>query len=118
MKMLNPTVIEEKFPKFAAQLKERHSPEDWKKVLHKTAEMMLALGNGDANKPADFNNVSCPVLITVGSADNMVSIEESQRIAQAIPKSTFEVFEGFKHPIEQVDVVVLAERISAFLNDR
>ncbi len=114
VKMLNPAVIEEKVPKFATQLKERHAPEDWKDVLHKTAEMMLALGNGDAHKPADFNNVSCPVLITVGSADNMVSMEESQQIAQAIPHSSFEVFEGFKHPIEQVDVVVLGERVKLY----
>jgi pimeloyl-ACP methyl ester carboxylesterase len=115
IKMLNPDVIEEKVPQFAAQLKERHAPLDWKEVLYKTAAMMLALGNGEAHKPIDFKTVGCPVLITVGNADNMVSIQESQQIAQAIPKSTFEVFEGFKHPIEQVNVQVLGERVKLFL---
>ena len=118
VKMLNPDVIAEKVPKFAEQLRQRHAPQDWKQVLSKTAEMMLALGNGKALQPIDFRKVNCPVLITVGSSDNMVSVEESQEIASAISNSAFEVFEGFKHPIEQVDVGMLAERIEAFMKSK
>ncbi len=117
VKMLNPDVIVEKVPKFAEQLKERHTPEDWKHVLRKTADMMLALGNGEALRPAAFNKVNCPVHITVGGADNMVSIEESKNVADSIPNSAFEVFEGFKHPIEQVDVGMLRNKIVDFFKN-
>ncbi len=117
VKMLNPDVIVEKVPKFAEQLKERHAPGDWKQVLHKTADMMVALGNGDALNPADFSKVNCPVLITVGDTDNMVSVEESQQIANVIPNSKFDIFEGFKHPIEQVDVGMLRNKIVDFFKN-
>src|SRR5687768_12780708 len=57
VKMLNPEVIEEKIPKFANTLKERHHPEDWKKVMHHTASMMLDLGNGASMNKVDFEKV-------------------------------------------------------------
>ncbi len=113
--MLNPDVIEEKVPQFATQLKERHAPLDWKMVLSKTAGMMQALGNGVALQPKDFSRVGCPVLLTAGSADNMVTQEETKQVADSIPKSTFEIFDGFKHPIEKVELGVLAERVVQFM---
>lgn len=54
IKMLNPENIELKVPQFAAELKRRHYPEDWKIVMKKTAGMMHALGNGQAMKLSDF----------------------------------------------------------------
>jgi len=114
VKMLNPNLMEEKVPAFAAILKERHAPLDWKLHLNKTAEMMLALGNGLGLSTEDFGTISNEVLITVGSKDRMVSQEESEIVANVLPNGDFEVLEGFKHPIEQVDLKVLSEKIKSF----
>lgn len=102
IKMLNPEVIEEKVPRFAQMLKDRHAPEDWKKNMRYTADMMLALGNGDAMNESDFGKIITPVTICVGSEDNMVSQQESQWAANLIPSAEYQLIEGFKHPIESV----------------
>jgi esterase/lipase len=111
VKFLNPTKIEEKVPKFAEMLKKRHQPNDWKEVLQKTADMMLRLGNGEALKKPDFEKVDLPVKIMVGSADTMVSIEESKQVAGWIPGSEFEVLEAVEHPVEKVSLKILSEKI-------
>ena len=39
-KMLRPETIEQKVPAFAQSLAQRHGQDDWKSVLHRTAEML------------------------------------------------------------------------------
>lgn len=111
VKMLNPAVIEEKVPAFAKALEERHAPQDWKLHLNKTADMMLALGNGAALTETDFAKVQQQVIVTVGSKDRMVSTEETEAIANVLPNGQFELLEGIPHPIEKVDTAFLAEKI-------
>jgi hypothetical protein len=48
------------------------------------------------------------VRIGLGEADNMVTSEESKAVAGWLPKGTFEVLPGVKHPFEQVDAKQLA----------
>lgn len=107
-KMLNPDKIEAKIPKFAAALAKTHEPADWKKVMHLTVDMMQGLGNGLALSRGDLNSIQHPVSINVGSLDNMVTQEESKQAAQDLPNAEFSVLEGVKHPIQQVDMNMLA----------
>ncbi len=115
VKMLNPEKIEEKVPKFAAMLKQRHEPLDWKKLLRKTANMMTNLGNGDAWKSETFKLIKKRVLITVGELDNMVTMEESRIIADNLPYGDLMMIQNFPHPIEKVNKEMLAQMISKFL---
>ena len=115
VKMLNPEKIQEKVPHFAKLLKERHAPEDWKKILLKTADMMLALGNGKAFTNDDFSAISCEALIAVGDADKMVSIQETENAANLIPHAKLSILNGVEHPIEKVDKQLLAQIIIDFI---
>jgi pimeloyl-ACP methyl ester carboxylesterase len=108
---LNPDLIEQKIPKFAKALEERHAPEDWKKNMLAVCELMHAMGNGMALKPLDFASIDNQVLITVGGKDKMVTEEESRMIAEALPNGDFLMFENFEHPIEGIDVELLIEEI-------
>ncbi|MDF1868284.1 MAG: alpha/beta hydrolase [Saprospiraceae bacterium] len=114
VKMLNPEKIEEKVPKFADMLQKRHKPLDWKEVLQNTAQMMLDLGNGKALKLEDFDCISHEVLIGLGSKDNMVTLEESQLITDQLSNGKLKTFEGFPHPVEQVDFQKLSDQIERF----
>ena len=114
-KMLVPGVIEQKVPKFATALQQRHSPQDWKKIMTLTAQMMLELGDGLALSTVDFQEIENRTLICVGSEDNMVTIEESENVAGQLPNGNFKMVEGFKHPIEAVDKEVLAGLIREFM---
>jgi pimeloyl-ACP methyl ester carboxylesterase len=114
IKMLNPDVIEEKVPKFAQALKNRHYPEDWKKVMMKTANFLESLGNNSQLDTESLKNICSEVLVCLGSEDNMVTHEESIEIAELLPKGNFMTIDGFKHPLESVNKIKLAEIIKAF----
>lgn len=108
VRMMNPDIIEQKIPAFAASLQERHQPADWKKVMTHTAEMMTELGAGKAMTAADFMSIENEVLVCIGTHDHMVSIEESEITAMQLKNGHLKIIEGFKHPLEAVDKNVLA----------
>lgn len=115
VKMLDANKIEEKVPKFAEQLKSLHAPLDWREVLRGTADMMIDLGNGKGLTDEEISSVRVPVLIGIGEQDQMVSIEESKRVADMLPFGKLMVFENFLHPIEKVDNLVLRGVITSGL---
>ena len=112
---LQPDIIEQKVPRFAAHLKALHAPLDWKVVVQQTAQMMQALGNGQAITPDDFAAIERPVCICLGTEDQMVTIGESQRVVELIPQGSFQAIADCPHPIEQVDIGVLHQLIIGYL---
>lgn len=113
-KKLYPDKIEEKVPAFASILAKTHGNERWKSVVSRTADMMLGLGHGGAIKAVQFEAIQSTTLITVGSNDQMVSIQESEHITQLIPECDFQVMEGFGHTLREVNF----ESLSNILIDR
>jgi pimeloyl-ACP methyl ester carboxylesterase len=115
VRMMNPEVIEQKIPAFAASLAARHQPADWKKIMRLTAEMMTELGAGLAMTAADFAAIENEVLVCIGTDDHMVSIGESEMTASQLQHGQLKIIEGFKHPLESVDKNRLASICSEFL---
>lgn len=101
VKMLNPEVIEEKVPKFASHLNKVHAPVDWKEVMSKTAQMMLDLGDHPPLHADTLSQIPHEVTIGIGTEDNMVSIEESEKAAASLQNGKLDPLEGFLHPIER-----------------
>lgn len=114
--LLNADKIEEKLPAFATLLKERHLPEDWKKVLSRTAEMMLGLGADPALSSADFKQIKSKVVIAVGDKDNMVSTNEGKHVSELIPNAEFRLIKDAVHPIEKLPVELLRNEIVSFFS--
>jgi len=106
VQLLNAEVIEKKVPRFASILKERHAPQDWKKVLAFTSEMMLNLG---ANPPSSkrWKSIKTPIAICLADDDHMVTEEESREVQNLTPGATFTQIKNSKHPIEQVNLIEL-----------
>lgn len=115
VRMMNPDVIEQKIPAFAATLLARHQPEDWKRIMRLTGEMMTALGDGVAMTPEEFNSIDHDVLVCIGTDDHMVTREETAETASYLKHGTLKIIEGFKHPLEAVDKDLLAEICVEFL---
>ena len=115
-KLLNPEIISEKIPKFAEQLSERHSPEDWRIVLNKTAEMMIGLGKNNLLKDEDFLQIENEILLSVGDRDNMVSIEETVDVYRKLKKGSLLILPDTHHPIEKINVYRLANEVKLFFN--
>lgn len=115
IRLFDPEVVEQKVPKFAELLKTRHFPMDWKEIMKKTALMMSELGNGSAMKADDFRKIENSVLISLGSEDNMVTQAESLEVVSFLKNGSFQLINGFKHPIESVNVEILAQKITEYL---
>ena len=116
VQMLNPEKIEEKIPAFAQALMERHAPDDWKQVLEKTREMMIALGNDNTLKPEDYSSITTPALILIGDHDKMVTLEETIAVYRSLPNGQMGILPNTQHPIEQVDTNLLSFMIKRFLD--
>lgn len=115
IKMLNPKKIEEKVPAFAKRLHELHQPNDWKEVMHKTAEMMLVLSGEKRLTNEDLQQIPHEVFIGIGALDTMVTIEESENAATQLPNGTLKIIADVKHPIEKVAPEILAKMLRKFI---
>lgn len=108
---LVPELMQTKVAVFAKGLEETHAPADWKVVVTKTADMMRALGDRPELSETDLKRIQIPVRLLLGSEDHMVTKEETEHVKTLLPNATFQIVEGWKHPIERVGVEQLAELI-------
>jgi pimeloyl-ACP methyl ester carboxylesterase len=115
VKMLEPEIIVQKVPAFAAQLENRHAPQDWKAVMKETARMMLAMGKDNPLKPEDYGAVSTPCLLLLGDRDKMVTLDETVYIYKQLPNAQLGVLPATGHPLEQVNLKQLVFQVKAFL---
>lgn len=115
VQMLNPDKIEVKLPAYAGTLMQRHEPQDWKQVLHKTAEMMLAMGAHNPLSMDDYALIDKPCLILMGDRDKMVTLDETLQVYKAVPGAQLGILPGVPHPIEQVDAGMLSFFIDRFM---
>lgn len=115
-RMLNAEKIEEKLPAFAQALAERHRPQDWKFVLHKTVQLLLQIGTDNPLKLPDYNSIQLPVKLMLGDRDKMVSLDETIQVYQALPNAQLCILPSTAHPIEAVDTGRLAYAIRDFMN--
>ncbi|MBI1225833.1 MAG: alpha/beta fold hydrolase [Bacteroidetes bacterium] len=114
-KMLDPEKIEAKVPAFAAQLHERHAPNNWKELLSRTAGMMLELGQRPLLTTDILSKIIHPCLICLGDSDQMVSFEETNQASTALPNGQLKILEKTPHPFEKVNTTVFASILASFL---
>ena len=106
---LNPAILEEKVPQFANLLKQTHGEENWTAVLKNTGDLMMSLGAAPSFIEEDLSNITCLVQINIGAEDDMVSIEESEVVANALPNASFKVIAEAPHPIDQLNEAQMKE---------
>lgn len=111
IRQLQPDIIEEKVPKFAAYQGLLHSPLDWKDVMKGTSTMMSELGNQPSLNTTILSQLTLPTLCCLGSEDAMVSVEETQWAVEHLVNAEIRILPGMQHPIEKVSMGELADEI-------
>lgn len=107
VKKVNPEKIQEKIPAFARILEHRHAPNDWKELLHKTADLMTGLGKNPLLGKEALQRIDHEVLILLGDHDDMADLSFSKNVAELLPNGDFKVLENTHHPIERTDLGLL-----------
>lgn len=110
-RMFDPEKIELKAPQMAENLAKTHGDGQWKDLCRRTADFLLALGDGHGVPDHAFAHIHCPVVIGWGDADQVVTQEESMRVASVIPAGRLEILAGGKHLLEQTS----PEQLAAFI---
>jgi pimeloyl-ACP methyl ester carboxylesterase len=113
--MLNGNTIKEKVPAFAAQLQQRHAPNDWLELLSKTGELLTDLGKRNALTLEDYATITTPCLLLLGDRDKMVTLEETMAVYKQLPNAQCGVLPGTPHAFEQVNMTFLAQLITQFI---
>ena len=111
IKMLEVKTIIDKVPKFAEALKIRHG-NNWELLLQKTAMMMVDLGNTNALSIEDISYIENQVTIGLADKDTMVSLTETTTVYKQLKNSAMFMLPNTKHPIETVDISLLAKIIN------
>jgi pimeloyl-ACP methyl ester carboxylesterase len=115
-KLLNPQLIEEKVPQFASHLESIHG-EKWTDVLLKTAKMLQNMGSNPPLDEKDFQQINCPVLISLGDKDATANLEDSARCFGLMQQASFSVLPNTPHPLEKTDCNRLVEIAATFFED-
>ncbi|KAB2814000.1 alpha/beta fold hydrolase [Phaeocystidibacter luteus] len=102
MRYLDPALLEEKVPKYAAHLQSLHGGA-WKDVLSATSQLMTTLGANPLLNEHNLQFIQHPVVITRGSEDKMVSREESESVSLSLVDARYEEIEGWEHPLEKLE---------------
>jgi pimeloyl-ACP methyl ester carboxylesterase len=103
VKKLDPEKILDKVPAFAESLMRRHSPNDWKKVVKKTADLMLTLGSHPILTDNVLRQIEASVVVCLGDKDDLTSADFSRSVSKTLPHGKFILLENAPHPIEKVD---------------
>ena len=106
--------IQTKVPHFAEELQRRHG-ERWKQVLLSTAHMMQNLQKLDGLSHEDLAEVNCPVIISRGSEDMMVTLKESERASQHLFAGRYVEIEGAKHELSSVSPESITQELKNFI---
>jgi len=116
--MLQPEVMEQKVPVFAQALQVRHAPLDWKEVAAGTAALMKQLGNNPPLTDEALSTLRLPVELLLGAKDAMVTLDETLGACKAIPGATLGILPATPHPLEKVDVELLALMLRKFIEEK
>lgn len=111
IKKLNPEKILAKIPAFARILEHRHSPNDWKELIKKTAEMMFDLGNKPLLTKEIISTINHKSKVLLGDHDDMADRSYSEKIAGWLPNGVFHLLENTTHPIEKIELEMLVDFI-------
>lgn len=106
---LDPVVIAGKVPRFAAALAARHEDAGgWETVVVRTAALLRDNGDAPLLSTEVLERIGIPVTVAVGTRDETVTVDETQRAADVMRLGRCVVLPDVAHPIERVppDAVV------------
>lgn len=115
VKMLDPVMIKEKVPKFAAYLSELHGADNWEKLCRDIAGLLSDLGDQPLLGNQEFAAINARIQLMVGDKDNMVSIEETLAASRQMGQANFAVLPDTVHPFEKINKELLLRLMQDFL---
>jgi pimeloyl-ACP methyl ester carboxylesterase len=86
------------------------------RLLDATAQLMQLIGERDTLTASELASLNPPVLLLRGSLDKLVTAAETAAMAEQMPRAVFEELGGQPHQLEQVDLILLTDRVRGYFS--
>jgi|WetSurMetagenome_2_1015567.scaffolds.fasta_scaffold72720_2 2-succinyl-6-hydroxy-2,4-cyclohexadiene-1-carboxylate synthase len=115
---LDPDAAAAKVPDWTAALARDHlpgnGPDGWRDLMLAARPLIRSLA-GDGIGADGLGTLACPVLVTRCADDELVTHEEVERLAAAIPGGRSHTFGAGKHPLQSVPKQPFVDATTQFL---
>lgn len=103
----------EKLQPLASKMELMHG-NNWADLIASTASVLHSIGRNPLGL-SDMASISIPLRMLVGSADQMVSVDETSKFALSARSGSYRVLPEQGHLLHRMDAELLAKEISDFL---
>ncbi len=110
---LDPDEMAKKVPTYADQLAQDHGARHWRILVRQAADLTSTLVTKGITE-SDIKRVQTPTLISVGDRDELVPLNEAQRVSRILPNGALIVLPGVHHPFQTLRPVPLLPMMQEF----
>ena len=110
---LDPDDLAAKVPTYADQLVQDHGGRQWRILVRQAADLITHLVN-DGLKENVIKHIQTPVLVSVGDRDELIPLNEAQRLSRMLSNGRLIVLPGVRHPYQTIPAVPLIPMMQEF----
>lgn len=110
---LDPDQIAQKAPAYADQLVQEHGGRQWRILVRQAADLTTLLVTQGLTE-RDLKHMQTPTLVSVGDRDELVPLNEAQRLSRTLPNGSLIVLPGVRHPFQTVRLIPLLPMMQEF----
>ena len=114
--LLDPEVVQEKFPHLAALFKKKHG-DKWRWLLQSMAHLLQNLHKLDEITAEDLSDINVPVTLMLGDQDRVVSSEETQMAKKNLKLAEIQIIAHSKHELERANLKEISRIIMNDIGD-
>lgn len=112
---LDAEILALKVPDYVQFLKDTHGEHDWLNVVRKTALFMKSLPERGLFEK-DYNRIKCPVRLSVGDRDKMVSLSSNHQVMRMISNASMLVIPDTPHVLSKVNPFRIQFELNQFFS--
>ncbi|MCB8983718.1 MAG: alpha/beta hydrolase [Ardenticatenaceae bacterium] len=110
---LDPDDLAAKVPTYADQLVQDHGGRQWRILVRQAADLISSLVDNGL-KESMIKRIQTPVLVSVGDRDELIPLNEAQRLSRMLPNGRLLVLPGVRHPYQTIPAVPLIPMMQEF----
>jgi len=110
---LDPDDLAAKVPTYADQLVQEHGGRQWRILVRQAGDLISHLVDHGLTEGM-IKRVQTPILVSVGDRDELIPLNEAQRLSRMLPNGRLLVLPGVRHPYQTIPVVPLIPMMQEF----
>ncbi|PID84622.1 MAG: hypothetical protein CSA11_11180 [Chloroflexi bacterium] len=110
---LEPDEIAQKAPAYANQLVQEHGARHWRILMRQAAGLINTLVSHGLTE-GDVRSIKIPTLVSVGDRDEIVHLNEAQRLSRMLPVGSLLVLPNVHHSFQTIHPVPLLPMMKEF----